>query len=93
MIGSPGPFRIIKGDQSGCVDAPIAAPRRRYLCPNYSNCLNLAAALNWDNFTCRGCSGEIDESLMWRARHAMKRDDVVATICDLPQIESHAKSS
>jgi len=84
MIGKPGPFQIIEED--GTTDQPIAAPRRRYFCTQYETCLNLAAALDWDSFTCRGCSGEIDERLLWRARQAQKKDKIAHDICDLPQI-------
>lgn len=69
--------------------SPLSSPRRRYNCKNYATCLNLAAALNWDNFTCRGCSGEIDESLYWRARQAMKKDTIVQTLCEIPEIAFH----
>ena len=93
MIGKPGPFRVIAGDSKGCVDSPIPAPRRRFACPNYTKCLNVAAALNWDNFTCRGCCGQVDENTLWRAQKALRessgeREDfkVAARICDLPEI-------
>ncbi len=68
------------------VEAPVEAPRRRYDCQNYCTCLDLAAALNWDNFTCRGCSGEIDEKLLWRARQALRKDEIARQVCDLPSI-------
>ena len=84
MLGKPGPFQIIESEGCGNVDAPIAAPRRRHGCQCYDTCLDLAAALNWDNFTCRGCSGSIDSSLFWRARQAQKKDAVVKTLCDFP---------
>lgn len=87
MIGKPGPFQIVESEGCGAVDVPINPPRRRYSCCNYEMCLDLAAALNWDNFTCRGCSGEIDESLLWRARQAMKKDAVVRKLCDIPDIK------
>lgn len=86
MIGKPGPFQIIESDGSGDVDQPIAPPRRRYSCPNYDTCLDLAAALNWDNFTCRGCSGEIDGALLWRAKQAQKKDSVAGQLCAIPEI-------
>jgi len=88
MIGKPGPFRIIQSEVSGAVDTPIPAPRRRYHCSNYNTCLDLAAAMNWDNFTCRGCCGEIDQSLLWVAHGAMRKDRVVSKICQLPEIQS-----
>lgn len=85
MLGKPGPFQVIEDSGLGIVDDPVSAPRRRFSCSNYDLCLNLAAALNWDNFTCRGCSGQVDESLLWRARQAMKRDMVVRRLCDIPE--------
>jgi hypothetical protein len=95
MVGKPGPFQIISSsDQKGCVDSPIAAPRRRYLCQNYATCLDLAAALNWDNFTCRGCSGEIDAALLWRARTEIRKDRVVSKLCtNIPEIAQHSSNS
>ena len=84
MIGKPGPFQIIEDDGNGNVDCPTIPPRRRYSCTHYQTCLNLAAALNWDNFTCRGCSGEMSESLVWRARLQQKKDILAGKICDLP---------
>ena len=92
MIGKPGPFQIIKNDEFGGADAPGKAPRRRYSCPNYDTCLDLAAALNWDNFTCRGCSGEVNQALYWRAYQAQKKDQVVNRLCDLPEINVHQNS-
>lgn len=77
-------------------------PRRRYSCENYGTCLNLAAAMNWDSFTCRGCSGIVNEKLLWRARQAVKHDAVVRTLCEFPTIPTlgaealdscHAKKS
>jgi hypothetical protein len=81
--GSRNPFTA--------VEAPVEAPRRRYDCQNYCTCLDLAAALNWDNFTCRGCSGDIDEKLLWRARQALRKDEVARQVCDLPAIGVAAK--
>lgn len=86
MIGNPGPFRIIRSEETGNVDAPSSPPRRRYYCKNYNSCLNLAAALNWDNFTCRGCCGDVDQNLLWRAYQAARKDDVAGSLCDLPEI-------
>ena len=86
MIGKPGPFQIIESNGTGLVDSPMCAPRRRYECHNYATCLDLAAALNWDNFTCRGCSGEIEESLYWRAHQASKKDAVVNSLCEVPEL-------
>lgn len=87
MIGKPGPFQIIESEGCGLVDTPMTPPRRRYGCANYATCLDLAAALNWDNFTCRGCCGQVDETLYWRAHQASKRDNVVRSICELPEIK------
>lgn len=89
MVGKPGPFQIIKNGEYAEGDVPLAAPRRRYGCVNYDTCLNLAAALNWDNFTCRGCSGEIDQALSWRAHQAARKDKVVRCLCEIPDLECH----
>lgn len=86
MIGKPGPFPIVENEGSGNVERPMLAPRRRYSCPHYEVCLNLAAALNWDNFTCRGCCGSVDEVLLWRAHQARRRDKVAGKLCRIPEI-------
>lgn len=84
MLGKPGPFQIIENES---LDSPSEAPRRRYDCRNYETCLNLAAALNWDNFTCRGCNALIDESLLWRAQQEAKKDKIVRRICStMPEV-------
>ena len=85
-----GPFQIIDMDCRGGVDAPISPPRRRYSCQHYDTCLDLAAALNWDNYTCRGCSGVVDQKLLWRARQEIRKDKFVRAICsDMPDIGVH----
>ena len=84
MFGKPGPFQVIENDGDGDVENPIAAPRRRYSCDHYQTCLDLACALNWDNFTCRGCSGNVDRTLLWRAQSAQKKDGVARKLCHLP---------
>ena len=48
----------------------------------------MAAALNWDSFTCRGCCGEVNRSLLWQAHQAMKKDGIGKLICDIPCIEA-----
>ena len=80
----PGPFQIIEQES---LDAPSEAPKRRYECSHYETCLNLAAAMNWDSFTCRGCSGEVNEIYFWRAQQEAKRDKIVRTLCtQMPDI-------
>lgn len=84
MLGKPGPFQIVNDiPQSGTIDKPGAPPRRRYACDSYDICLDLAVALNWDNFTCRGCCGEVNESLIWRACQARRKDQVADQLCNL----------
>lgn len=92
MLGKPGPFQIIE-DGLPKAGGPLSGPRRRYCCKNYSTCLDLAAALNWDNFTCRGCSGDIDQTLRWRASHALKKDSFVRSICELSSVTSTVNTS
>lgn len=57
------------------------APERDINCTNYQACLNLAAALNWDAFTCQGCNRTVNESLRWRACHTTKHDAVAKALC------------
>jgi hypothetical protein len=54
---------------------------RRLECNHYEECLNLAAALDWDSFTCTRCNGKIDETLLWRAGQKTKRDALTEAIC------------
>jgi hypothetical protein len=68
-------------------------PRRRYECSHYDTCLDLAAALNWHSFTCRGCSGTVDQTLMWRARQSARKDSVAKALCDFPPIVAHRACS
>lgn len=82
MLRKSGPFQVIENEGDGVVDSPIEAPRRRYSCSNYCLCLNVAASLNWDSFTCRGCSGSIDEALIWRSRQAQRKDKVASRLCE-----------
>lgn len=65
------------------VDTP---PRRRYECAHYDTCLELAAALNWSSFTCRGCSGEVNESLRWRAGQMARKDSIAKRLCGFPKL-------
>ncbi|MCB0353629.1 MAG: hypothetical protein KDD64_08900 [Bdellovibrionales bacterium] len=87
MLGKQGPFPVIEDRGSGDVVAPMEPPRRRYSCDNYETCLSLAATLNWDNFTCRGCNGLISENLLWRAHQAHRRDRIAQRICDIPALD------
>lgn len=87
----PGPFQIIDLESRGSCNNPVAPPRRRYSCEHYETCLDLAAALNWDNYTCRGCSGIVDQKLLWRARQEIRKDKFVRAICnDVPDIGVHS---
>lgn len=99
VVGAAGPFKVITQDIPPSAHSQTAhhipemhnpetlALRRRHECPNYSTCLDLAAALDWDNFTCRGCSGEVNPALIWQARVAESKDPLVSKICALPKFE------
>lgn len=97
QIGSPGPFEVHFDDLcpdevSSPTDNPTTidstAPRRRHECSSYDRCLELAAALNWESFTCRGCSGQINDTLRWRAGQAIRRDTIAKAICAAPKIST-----
>ncbi|MFN8390666.1 MAG: hypothetical protein U0136_10285 [Bdellovibrionota bacterium] len=66
--------------------ASIEPPERSYDCKNYETCLSLAAALNWSSFTCTGCSGCVNEQLLWRAHHSVRNNPSLSTLCDLPNL-------
>lgn len=87
MIGKPGPFQVIKSEGITPGDTPTEPPRRRYSCPNYEACLSIGCALNWESFTCRGCSGDVNETLLWRAHQEMKKDRVANRICEVPDLK------
>lgn len=60
--------------------------KRNFDCAQYNTCLTLSAALNWKSFTCAGCSGRVNQQLVWRARQCIRQDKSLACICKLPQI-------
>ena len=80
-----GPFQVIDTCIHEGSIRPEEAPKRKFQCKNYETCLNVAAALNWDNFTCRGCEGEVNEHLLWQARHAQRADTIAKRVCEIPQ--------
>ena len=82
MTARPGPFRIFTRDEDVALND--SSPDRRFSCGNYNSCLSLAAALNWDSFTCRGCSGAIDETIRWRAKGESRRDASLKSLCNIP---------
>ena len=100
LIGTPGPFEVrceTHADGSPFSTIPTFAlndlpastdevPRRRYDCERYETCLGLAASLNWESFTCRGCCGQPNENLLWRARVSARKDSVAARLLKAPPI-------
>lgn len=82
MTERSGPFRIFAREHSVITEGE--GPDRQFGCTNYSDCLSLAATLNWDSFTCRGCTGTIDEAIRWRAKGASKRDALLRGFCQVP---------
>lgn len=81
-LGSSGPFQVIDSDFDIALAAPKEPPKRKYDCPNYECCLGLAAALNWDSFTCRGCNGEVNTALQWQAKAEQKRGKMLSAVND-----------
>ena len=89
-LGTPGPFQVIEDTNASELANPSEAPRRKYDCVNYESCLDLAAALNWDSFTCRGCNQQINHNLVWRAHQAKRHDSIANSLCShLPNISVH----
>ena len=109
QIGTPGPFEVRFDDahvhdcanDSAVESCSCAAagengdenPKRVHECANYDRCLDLAAALNWESFTCRGCCGEINKALTWRAGQMARKDSVAKALCGLPKITTYVGSS
>ncbi|RME61844.1 MAG: hypothetical protein D6780_00910 [Candidatus Dadabacteria bacterium] len=87
MIQRKGPFEIINNTYTRPAIFSSIIPRRRYNCPNYCTCLNIAAALSWDSFTCRGCCGELNKSILWKAYLATKKDKIANRICKFDSLK------
>ncbi len=81
---SPGPFERPLAEAADL--APESEVERCMDCSHYEECLGLAAALNWDDFSCAGCSQEVNRSLVWRAHVSAKRDAIVSALCALPRL-------
>ena len=82
LASRSGPFRVMEDDLIATVQE--SSERRSYECDHYISCLNLAAALDWDSFTCQGCKGEFDQALLWQARSAIRKDQLMQEVCELP---------
>jgi hypothetical protein len=86
---TPGPFEQKLSEDT---DPACEGEETRSLdCPHYEQCLGLAAALNWDDFSCIGCSQEVNRSLVWRAHVSAKRDAIVTALCALPRLVACGK--
>lgn len=80
-----GPFEVeCSAFQSAVSEQSLT---RNLDCTNYCTCLNVAVALNWESFTCEGCSGEINQSLKWRAGQSARQDSVSRVLCPRLGIE------
>ena len=60
---------------------------RHFECQNYETCLSLAAALDWQSFTCHGCNGRINPKLLWRAHQRLKVEPGLSAYCSLPALK------
>lgn len=67
-------------------EVSLEPPVRQYECENYNTCLGLAAALDWISFSCSGCSGKVNNRLLWRAHHEVRKNTELATLCELPKL-------
>lgn len=90
-----GPFQLhpesetrLSNDQheEACSPDPLIPLVRSFECKHYDCCLELAAALNWENFTCSGCGGDINQHLVWKANLAKREDDVANRLCKKTRI-------
>jgi len=66
----------------------LEPPERQYDCKHYETCLDLAASLNWISFSCKGCVGEVNQALYWRAHQVQRKDSVARALCELRPLES-----
>lgn len=81
MKADKGPFEIVDADDDAC-DQGVAF--RNYACACYQTCLGIAAGLNWDDFSCTNCSGEVDQALLWQIRQVQRKDGLVKKLCEVP---------
>lgn len=65
----------------------LEAPFRQYDCESYDSCLSVAAALNWNSFTCENCSGCPNQQLLWKAHSKLRDDNPLAKLCALPKLK------
>ena len=84
MKATNGPFQIVESEDFEGEDSALLY--RNYDCKNYERCLGLAAGLDWDDFSCQSCTGEINQSLYWQVRQVQRKDSLVTQICDLPEV-------
>jgi hypothetical protein len=82
MAEKSGPFQVLEKDSYLLAEGD--GPDRNFACENYNSCLSLAAALNWESFSCTGCNGIIDETIRWRAKVESKRDTTLRQLCVIP---------
>jgi len=82
MAEKPGPFQVLAKNSNMLDEGEV--PDRNFVCKNYNSCLSLAAALNWESFSCNGCTGTIDETIRWRAKVESKRDTTLRQLCVIP---------
>lgn len=99
-IETPGPFEVRFDAAQGCstsscpgvaglslsITSECEEPKRVHDCAHYDRCLELAAALNWESFTCEGCCGAVNDALTWRAGQVARKDSVAKAICGAPKI-------
>lgn len=85
------PYLRVLSEKKSAADL-IPSPCREFDCANYESCLSLAAALDWDSFSCANCNGRMNSQLLWRAHHRLKFDDELARLCDLPPLSPHHKT-
>lgn len=67
----------------------LQAPPRMFDCANYNTCLGLAAALNWNSFSCEGCSGKVNSQLLWKAHSSLRNDKALSRLLGLPPPSAH----
>jgi hypothetical protein len=75
-----GPFELKESEGDFCPDDEF----RDYDCDCYQTCLGVAAGLNWDDFSCNGCCGQVNESLLWQVRQAQRKDGLIKKLCAVP---------
>ena len=67
-----GPFQIIIDVEDNWPFTKSGFSERIHSCIYYQTCLEIAATLDWDDFSCRNCTGSINQAILVQAEERVK---------------------